>query len=235
MITELSDNLSSGPTDVARRIRNFVRNARLAPGDRLPTHQALGQRLHIGPRRLREGLSILEQQGLIRTNRKAGTILAEPSVETLTDPIRYHLDLLGHTFAHLVRARAGLEKAAAEDAARNRTARDLLAILDAIERMEDLTRQGRCDNRPDEDFHHAILGATHNPVMLVFGQLVAAQFRKKIHERLKLSIPRQVVGIREHRSILRAVEQRDVPAAGTLMYQHVIYQLRVIKKGTASS
>lgn len=212
---------------VANAIREFIRGNRLSPGDRLPTHDELGRRLHIGPRRLREGLSVLEQQGVIKTNRRGGTTVAAPSVEVLADPIGWHLDLQGYTFADLVRARASLESGAAADAARERVARDLLAMLDAIENMESLTAQGRCDNAPDEAFHLALLAATHNPVMLIFGRLIAAQFKRKDHEQLALSIPRQKEGIAEHRAILKAVEDKKPDRAAALMYKHVIVQLNV--------
>jgi GntR family transcriptional regulator, transcriptional repressor for pyruvate dehydrogenase complex len=235
MINAKDDIILGSSILVAGRLRRFIQERKLSPGDRLPTHNELSRRLKIGLRRLREGLSILEQQGLIKTNRKAGTSVAEPSIDLLTDPIGWHLELMGYTFPDLVKARASLESGAAADAARERSARDVLVMLDAIEQMEDLTAQGQCDNEPDEAFHLAILAATHNPVMLIFGRLIAAQFHRKGREHLDLSIPRQKEGIAEHRAILKALEGRKSDLAGSLMYRHVILQLNFMENQKGSS
>ena len=82
----------------------------------------------------------------------------------------------------MVRARAAIESAIAAEAARYRTARDLLLMLDAIERYERQTASCPEAEAADEALHQAVLGATHNPVMTVFGQLITGQFKQKLQE-----------------------------------------------------
>ena len=170
---------ASPPAEAARRIRQYILRHRLKPGDQLPTHDELSQRLKVGPRRLREGLSILMYQGIVETRNKGGTIVRRPSFKTLSEPIGWHLDATGYRFEDLVSARAHLEGGAAAEAAQKRTARDLLAILDALEQLEARAGDPKGDGEEDAAFHLAIVQATHNAVMVTFGQLVRLQFEGK--------------------------------------------------------
>ena len=208
---------------VAGEIRNYIRRNRLKPGDKLPVQSELGERLNIGLRRLREGMSILEYQGFVETRNKAGTIVRHPTAKNLSEPIAWHLDVAGYEFGDLVRARACMESGAAAEAARNRTARDLLVILDALERLES-PETDETDNFDEEEaFHLAILKATHNRVIETFGQLVRLQFTQ-VRKTSHYDGP-SATSNKEHRQIYEAVERRDAVAARELMVAHVMSQL----------
>jgi len=230
MLYTYYDIINKDANSVVPAIRKFIREKDLRPGDRLPTHAQLTQALGVGPRRLREGLSILEQQGLLVTRGRGGTVVADPPIAALNDPIQWHLQNLGCGREHLVEARAAMESEAAGQAATKRTARELLVLLDAIEQMEGLTRSGKSDEAVDERFHLAILQATHNPVMLIFGQLISAQFQRKPEDRLTSSLKRQKESIKEHQGIFDAIEKRDAGSAAKLMKEHILKQLSVYQK-----
>lgn len=211
------------PPSVAAQVRDFIRRRKLIPGDRLPTHGELSTQLGIGPRRLREGLSVLEYQGVIETRNKGGTIVRRPAVEALTESIAWCLDAEGCDLKDLIRARAHLESGAAADAAARRTARDLLEILDALEQLETRTSARQDDRSQEEAFHLAILKATHNAVLVTFGQLVRLQIR-----RMGTAIPsrrRREAYTREHRAVFEAIQRQDAVAARELMFAHIKGQL----------
>jgi len=213
-------------------IREYVQTHRLRPGDRLPTHAELVEELGVGPRRLREGLSVLEQQGFLVTRGRAGTLVSEPPLGALDDPIGWHLQHMGCSREDLVEARSAMESAAAAQAAKKRSARELLGMLDTIEQMEELAKGGESDEEVDERFHLTILQATHNPVMLMFGRLISAQFQRKTSDRLTSSMERQKESINEHRGIYAAIEKRDSDRASKLMAKHILGQLNHIRKGS---
>jgi GntR family transcriptional regulator, transcriptional repressor for pyruvate dehydrogenase complex len=226
MISKKSSITKSGSANLADLLRKFILDRNLRQGDRLPSHEELSRRLGVGVHRLREGLAILEQQGLIVTSRKGGTKIKDPSVDVLQDPIGWHLDWMGYTFEDLVRARAVMESAVAEEAARTRTSRDLLVILDAAEKMEKTPYSYPEHEKAEEDFHLGILQATHNSVMLIFGQLIVGQFNRKVEEKLIVT-PRNVKEtILEHRAVYTAIEKQDPAKAKEEMYHHVLGQLK---------
>jgi GntR family transcriptional regulator, transcriptional repressor for pyruvate dehydrogenase complex len=229
MINRYPDTYIQSAAQVAGQVRQFISDKALKPGDKLPTHDELSQQLGIGLRRLREGLGILEQHGVIKRNRKAGTTITQPSVEALSDPLEWYLENKGYTLADLIKARAGLESAAAAQAARDRKARDVLVMLDALERMQEFQRQGRPDDEAEEAFHVGILAATHNPVMMVFGKLIQVQLRQNRKKNLQADIPPEPQRLfEEHSNILKAIEEQKPELASRLVYQHLISQLEHI-------
>jgi GntR family transcriptional repressor for pyruvate dehydrogenase complex len=219
------DMKSPRPPSVAEQVRVWIRQRGLAPGDRLPTHGELCSQLGIGPRRLREGLSVLEHQGVLETRNKAGTLVRRPPVEALTEPIGWCLDAESYVMEDLVRARAHLESGAAAEAATRRTPRDLLEILDALEQLERCTSARQDDRRQEEALHLAILQATHNAVLATFGQLIRLQIGRVAG---RPSRQRREAYTNEHRAIYEAIERRDATAARELMFAHIARQLPAV-------
>jgi GntR family transcriptional repressor for pyruvate dehydrogenase complex len=191
----------------------------------LPTHEELSQRLKLGRLNLREGLGILRHQGFIETRNKGGTLVRRPTYKTLSEPISWYLEETGYLFEDLVMARAYVESGAAAEAARKRSARGLLTILDALEQLEALDERAESDLVEDEAFHLAIIQATGNPVITMLGELVRLQFQEKegLPERAGIRLRDN----REHRRIYEAIERRDCEAARDAMYAHILGQLNV--------
>lgn len=223
MIKQKNGGRRGAGLPVAEQIRNWIRRRKLRPGDRMPTHDELSAQLGIGLRRLREGLSVLEHQGLIETRAKAGTLVRQPAVERLSAPVAWHLDAAGCQFEDLVRARAHLESGAAAEAAERRTARDLLVILDALEALEQATAASRDDRREEQAFHLAILAAAHNSALATFSQLISLQLTRV--PGVLRSRRRRAAYTAEHRAIYEAIERRDANAARERMFAHVVCQL----------
>jgi GntR family transcriptional regulator, transcriptional repressor for pyruvate dehydrogenase complex len=229
MLNELHDTNMASASQVVEKVRRFISEKALKPGDKLPTHDDLRHQLGIGLRRLREGLGILEQHGMIRRNRKGGTTVTEPTVEALVDPLEWYLENMGYTLTDLVKARAGVESAAAAQAARDRKARDILVMLDALERMQELQQQGKPDEEAEEAFHMGILSATHNPIMMTFGKLIHIQLRQNQEKNLAAIIPPDPQRLfEEHSNILKAIDEQKPELASALVYNHLVSQLDLI-------
>jgi GntR family transcriptional repressor for pyruvate dehydrogenase complex len=227
MISNNTD-IFTGAADVADRIRKYIRDRRLDVGDRLPTHADLARRLRIGSRRLREGLSILQQQGLVQPHGRAGTLVAEPPVAALDAPIAWQLDHQGCSVEQLIIARARIESAIVAEACAHRVARDLLTMHDAIDEMEQLTQRGESDDEPDQRFHLAVLAAAHNPALLMFGQLICSQFRRKLSDRIASTLDHQKKAIGEHRRLVAAIDKRCADVACQIMHTHIARQIAAI-------
>jgi len=221
--------INNGAVSLANVLKQFILTQRLRQGDKLPNHNELSRKFGVGIHRLREGLAILEQQGLIKTQRKGGTRIKNPSAEVLGESIRWHLDWMGgYTLEALTWARAALESAVVTEVIRVRTSKDLLVLLDAIEQMEQipLSASGRELERADELFHMELLKATHNPVLQTFGQLIIQQFQYKIKENLPVIPDKVKRAIENHRVIVSTIEERNANAAREEMYNHVISQFQ---------
>lgn len=216
--------INSSSSDAAQRVRRYISHHGLKPGDQLPTHEELSKRLRVGRGRLREGLSILRHQGLLETRNKRGTIVRRPTITTLHEPLRWHLDGTGYKLEDLISARAWLESGVAAEAAERRTARDLLKILDALEQLETMIEVERSDWPEDEAFHLAIMEATHNPIMLTFGQLVRMNLEEQQTAKPPSASWRREFN-KHHRAIYEAIERRNMIAARDSMYAHIRAQV----------
>ena len=100
----------------------------------------------------------------------------------------------------------------------------MLAILDALERLEAVAESPAGDLAEDEAFHLAVMQATHNSVIVTFGQLVRLQFHGK--DPRPDSVEHRHITNQEHRRIYEAIERQDRAAARDAMYAHVMGQLK---------
>lgn len=203
------------------KVFRFIRESNLKPGEQLPVREKLSEILGIGPRVLREALSVLEYQGVIHTRSKAGTIVAEPSATKLESPLRWYLESNGYEPEDMLKARACIEGAASYEAAKSHTARDLLVILDALEQLEKQQELEQEDEQQELDFHLAILSATHNPVMMIFDKLIITNIQKT-HGQSVFENTVAEKSNREHREIYHAIENSRPVQAMELMYSHIL-------------
>lgn len=207
-------------------LKKFISDNGLKPGDRLPTHKELCEHLDIGDRSLREGLSILNQYGMVETKRRGGTCVTKPSVKALAEPIFWYIESKKYDFADMVRARAALESAIAAEAAKSRTARSLLEMMDAVEEMDGLEDPYGQSEYADQMYHKAILRAANNPAILFFGEILAGAFERKEQEPIICSSERLAETKLEHRAIYQSIEMQDPDAARKQMYEHIVRQLK---------
>ena len=214
-----------GGIQVVKKIRKYILDNNLKQGSRLPTHDSLCKELDVGFRPLREGLSILSQQGIIETRRKAGTFVKKPSVKSLMENVSWHLEGDSYTFQDIVRARAAVESAISAEAARSRTKRDLQDILDPIEMSEAESSPTQIEEDADEIFHLSILAASHNPVLLIFGKLIREQFKRKLDSVRHPSHGRFLESQKEHREIYKHIKESNLEAARDAMHDHIMSQL----------
>ena len=192
------------------------------PGDKLPVRNELETMTGLGPRRLREALSVLEHQGVVETRNKGGTIVRKSPPEKLAEPVHWCLDAQGATDEDFIHARACLEGAAAFEAARRKTARDLLYILDALEQLEARQKQQQPDWEEERIFHLAILQATHNPVMLTFERIITLNLERNQTTFVSETNESMMLANRQHRAIFDAVQAGDSTGAMTRMYEHIV-------------
>jgi len=206
--------------DVVSAIMAYIRRHRLSAGDRLPVRPELSAILHVGPRRLREALSVLEHQGIIETRNRGGTLVGASSVETLGRPLSWHLDRMGHGPEETDNLRALIEGAAAWQAARRRRPRDLLAMLDALQRLEQEPATWAEDAEAERDFHGAVLQAARNPLMATFTDLIATLVADSTTRPRSRRTWRKINA--QHRPIYEAIERRDAVQAMELLYRHLM-------------
>ena len=217
---------SSTPSDIAADLRQYIHRKGYQAGDQLPTQTELCNELSVSIRHLREGLTLLQAQGLVQTRKKGGTVVLSPDIDYLYQTTLRHLEYQGYNDAQLIEARAIFERATGREAALRRTAKDLLIILETIERLEAVQQSGAADETADMDFHLALLSAAHNPVIEVFGTLIVRAFFPKIQGKYRAPETIRALTLHEHRQIYDAVQRQDAEQTEQLLHDHIMAPLR---------
>lgn len=196
-----------------RRLRDAIVQGALTSGSRI-SERSLAQALGISAQPVREALRRLEQDGMVITLPRRGTVVAE------FGPARQ---------AEMGRIRAALEGAAAALAAERADAEALAALAAQLAAMRMATEAGRPErvSEANERFHALIHAATDNPFLIRSLAALRAYDhfgRVRALNATPAELPR---ALGEHAGILAALQARDPETAEARMRAHVLRSLEI--------
>jgi DNA-binding FadR family transcriptional regulator len=226
--TELPDRTYQA---LAHQIVDLITSGELAPGERLPSERALGERFGVSRTVVREAIIALEVQGLVEVRLGSGIYVAAVPAQRASA-----FDLpAGPGPIETLRARALVESEIAALAATERKDADLDQIFSALATMRDRTEDKQATDAADREFHRAIARATGNTVLL---NMVTAMWDtargdplwKKIEQHFHTRAMRRA-SQEDHQRIFDAIMARDAAAAREAMRGHLT---RVIREFTSA-
>jgi GntR family transcriptional regulator, transcriptional repressor for pyruvate dehydrogenase complex len=212
--------------EIAERLAAEIVAGKLAPGDRLPTEQAMVTAMGVSRTVVREAVASLRAEGLVVTRQGAGAFVAADAARR---PFRLAADglLSLQEVLNVMELRTSVEVEAAGLAAERCTAAGRQRIARTFAAMERAIAQGESAVDEDFAFHFAIAAATGNP-----------QFPRFLEYLGRFIIPRQSVRLtgrdersqraylelilEEHRAIRDAVVGGDAAAARRAMRKHLL-------------
>lgn len=212
-----------------RNLVDRIVSGEIAEGATLPNESEMTGQFGVSRTALREAMQYLSAQGMVRSRTRAGTTVTPRDSWNYLDPLvldaalRFNRD--ARFYLSLIEARLLLEPAAAAEAARHATARQVAEIETAYEAMvEANARDNEAWSRADLDFHSAIIRAS--------GNWVYRQFVMAIHAALLASFrltnrasPSHENAIEMHHAVLDAIRLRRADAAREAM-RHLIVSAR---------
>lgn len=194
-----------------RRLRESIVHGRL-PAGRKVSERSLATQLGISAQPVREALRRLEQEGMVVTLPRRGTVVAEMGPAQLGE---------------LGRIRAALEGVATALAAERMDAGSLAALAGIVARMKAGTEAAdhAALDEANEEFHALIHRATGN--LFLIRSLGSLRAYDTLGRRRAIgSTPRDLPkALREHRGILAALRRRDPALAEARMRQHILRSL----------
>ena len=207
---------------LADEIRERILNGELPEGSLLPPERELVAQTQMSRPTVREALRILEVQGLVRikSGRTGGAFVQRPGRESMALTVSLLIRGRQLRLAALLETREAIEPYCAQLAARNRTdddLRDLEAANDALATAEVLADFIQAN----VDWHVGVANASHNE--LLNGLMMALQqaiYAATLNEAFVDEDVRAMT-LKAHRSVTRAIRERDVEAAGRRMSRHV--------------
>lgn len=214
--------LSTGRTNAAEALRQFIGAQGYQRADKLPSERKLATQLGISRSLLREAMSTLEGMGLIEIRHGSGSYVSSRVAERgLSSMWSAWYAAHGTELVQLLQVREALE-AKATALAIEHGGDDLVpALRDILDEMEQTAACNDLDAivEADRRFHGTIVQASGNTLL--------AQLLRSLDPALEgdrravFSLrDRRLTSVADHRRILEAIERRDQGAARMALEQH---------------
>ena len=209
---------------IATDLQGQILQAKLRPGEKLPSERSLCAVFGVGRTTVREALTSLVVRGLV-IRKGRGAVIADP--ENLS-PTSADLSTLAAqvSIKQLYEVRKLMEVRVAGWAAQRAVKEDIEAMQRAIdaERSRDTTR-----GNPNRMFHDALSKAAHNPALTQIYESGRQLFFRlpffwKLFDEAEVKTVRarrHELARRWHENILKAIEEHDVAEAEGAMFQHL--------------
>jgi GntR family transcriptional repressor for pyruvate dehydrogenase complex len=209
---------------VARELQGAIHAREFLPGTQLPTEEELCSRFAVSRAVLREAILQLKADGYVETRPGAGAFIpAQPgrvNFRLTPNDVTDDEDL-----KHILELRLAVEVAAAELAARRRTAADLTAMRRALDTMTEAIRHRTDASAADENFHLAIAVATRNPHIQRFIEFLRYQFgatRRPTWSQAGHQANEPKLAQQEHERLFAAIRAADADEARAAAHDHLM-------------
>ena len=206
----------------------IVDEGRYAPGSKLPNENELSEALKVSRTTLREAISFLVAQGVLEIRRGRGTFVAETLPAGGVD-LTVLAGLRSRVRAKdLFEMRLIFEPATVALACQRASDEELEMIRKKAERVERVAAEGGDWPLADQEFHMAIIKASHNEYMRRLYPIINGA----VNEILQVSVNRahmQSIAIADNYMILDFLMQRDEAGARHAMSIHIRHLLNTLK------
>jgi len=216
---------------VAERIKRYILDNNLKPGDRLPTEHEFAKWLGVSRGGVREGIKTLSLLGLLEASPRRGMTVGAFDLTRLTSYMALHPTMSEATSDQLIDARLIMETGALERASErignnSKIYDGLLKAAETHQRAEEASV--RC--RGDLAFHQTLVEASGATALLPFHELLEFLFYRFIQQ-----VPVQTKRQRkqwsdEHFEIVAALRDGDVAGARVVLEQHIERHRNFAKK-----
>ena len=204
---------------VADQMRMLIERGEFAPGSRLPAERELAERLAVSRPTVREALIVLEVEGFVHIRMGSGVYVA-----ALSPPIAPKSAGEAEGPFELLRARAVVECAIAEEAAGMARPDDIAGLDDILARMAvSLEDRGQA-LALDREFHVAVAGIIGNGTLNRFvcniHDLRLTPYFEKLASYFENPLTWRAA-MEEHRAVRDAIAAADPQAARAAMRVHL--------------
>jgi GntR family transcriptional repressor for pyruvate dehydrogenase complex len=210
---------------VAREIVEDVVRRRLQPGDVLAPEGVMLAQYGVGRVTLREGLRLLEAQGLLtlRPGPGGGAVVSGVDASDLGGTATLFFRLAGATYREVGNALRTLQpmlvQRIAERPDHKAVAAELYAAIEASEAVGD---QPDGVFRVGPEFHALVATLGGNPVLSTFANALGSIFTTRVLSVVDLE-PGQAEFLAAHRTITKAIADGHATRARQLAYEHEVH------------
>lgn len=148
-----------------RRLRDYIREHDLAPGDRLPSEADLAAELGVSRLTLREATRSLQTLGVIEAQHGNGLFVSEFSFRPIIDQLPYGLAGLGSAITEVLVARESMEVGLMPAVVRAGLGEELERCALIAKKMMGREERGEDSRDLDEEFHRTLYSGLKNSLV----------------------------------------------------------------------
>ena len=201
---------------LAGRLQEQILSGAYPPGSSLPTEREMVSATGLSRGSIREGLRILETQGLVHTRagRYGGAVVSQPSDALLANHISVFARGRSISLRALVEVRQALAPMIAYLAAQYRTADDL-AELKRVSAALEAAAPAHLNTFLEENanWHTALAAASHNELLFALAASIFPLMMEASRIENFASTDIRGLAVQAHRRILQAIEAGDAATA----------------------
>ena len=212
---------------VAERIKQYIIENGLRPGDRLPTEQELSDRFGVSRVCTREATKALSFLGIIDAAPRRGLAVGQLDMKRVTHYLGFHFAISDFPLSELLDARSVIESGAMQHVIK-RMAKDPSIYERLKEKAEEAQRPGNLDQRIARDvaFHHALLDASGIQPLLAFHDLLTIFFDRF---RRSLAQGNWDRGMKQHFELIDYLRADDLKRATDLISRHLEHHRKLVQ------
>ena len=219
-LAELSDTPKLKKSEmVAGRLRDYIIEHQLKPGDRLPTEDQLAELFAVSRVSVREATKALGFLGIIEAAPRRGLTVGQVSMDRVSKYLGFQIAVADLPFDELIATRIVIETGGLDHVAKRMVA-DPSVYAMLREQNDRLRAATRRDDWIENDvqFHCKLVAASGLQALTAFNDLLQVFF-----VRLREDFPRSawLSGIESHQDIIDALRAGDIQMAGDLLRAHI--------------
>jgi GntR family transcriptional repressor for pyruvate dehydrogenase complex len=206
---------------IAGRIKHYIIDNQLKPGDRLPTEHQMAERFGVSRVSIREATKALGFLGILRSAPRRGLTVGEVDMRRVTEYLGFHFVLTDYPKRQLLETRIIIETGALPHVAERMALEPelydrLSAMTERLHDAHDLEQR----IAGDIAFHRELLNSSGVGPLVAFNDLLEIFF-----SRFRQSVEQAAWddGVRGHQQIVDALRSGDVASAREALSSHLGY------------
>jgi DNA-binding FadR family transcriptional regulator len=204
---------------VQNHIRDYIVSHKLRPGDALPPEGQIAENLGASRSSVREAVKGLESLGILEVRHGNGLFVRVLNFDAVLEVLSYNLMFEPSRLLDLLRVRRILESSIIPEVIHSIQPGQLAQCQQVLIEWETKLEEGLPYSEQDRLFHQLLYQVVGNKLLVDLAGVFWSAYRNA--ETCTIPAAREGKSILEHhRSVLRAIEARDVGQAQRLMADH---------------
>lgn len=209
---------------VVEKIKRYIMDRGLKPGDRLPSEQELAEQFGVSRIVVREATKALNFLGIIRSAPRRGLTVGEVDMARLTEYLGFHFAIGGYPKEVLLKARIVLETGALPYTMQSMKENPEIypQLMAHVQRLGELADDIDGYIQEDIKFHHALVKTSGVEPLVAFTDLLHVFF---LHYKDSVASAKRLAGNKSHQQIVEALHRGKLNEAQQVLRKHLEYYL----------